>query len=175
MDDLIYRYRNILSFVYIGISVFLLMTLDSTFNGGFNYSIRILCVPLAVIIFGYTWLNRRFLYRVNNNKVITWVVAILIYVLSLGMTWPYVMAINAFTGNGEKIIYAGPIERKWSSKGRYYWSYHIGIRNENTSEIVTLNCSKKFYDSVSEGVYISDQYYMGGLGLPYRWKISSNK
>ncbi len=169
MNDLIYRYGNILFFIYIGISLFLLLRLESIFNGGFDYSVRILFVPLAVIIFGYTWINRKFLYSVNKKKVTTWFVAILFYALTLLMTWPYVMAINAFTGNGEEIVYEGPIESKWISKGRR-WSYHIEVRDNKTSEIVTLNCSKKFYNSVSEGSQISEHYYIGGLGFPYRWK-----
>lgn len=169
MRGLIYHHRNKILFLYLGIAVFFLLRLESIFNGGFFYSMQILCLPLAVIIFGYSWLYRSYFYRVNKSKIVTWTVVILFYGLTLLMTWPYVMAFNAFTGSGEKVIYEGPIEEKWISKGKH-WSYHLEIRDQKTLKTVTLNCSKNFYNSVSEGDYISDHFYMGGLGFPYRWK-----
>lgn len=169
MNDIIYRYRNILFFTYIGLSAFFLMRLESIFNGGFYYSVRILWLPLAIIIFGYTWLHRNFFYSVNRNKITTWALVIMLYGLSLLMTWPYVMAVNAFTGDGDEIVYEGPIEKKWISKGKRL-TYHLVIRDQKTMEIVTLNCGKNFYNSVSEGNFITEHFYMGGLGFPYRWK-----
>lgn len=169
MNKAIYRYRNILLFTYLGFAGFFLLRLESIFNGGFHYSIQKLWFPLAIVIFSYTWINRKFFYSVNQNKIATWVVAAIFYGLSLLMSWPYVMAINAVTGNGEKIRYEGPIVKKWISKGKH-WSYHLDIRDKRTSKTVTLNCNKAFYHSINEGDDVVDTYIIGGLGFPYRWK-----
>ncbi len=169
MNHLLYRYRNVLFFTYLGFSVFFLLKLDSVFNGGFYYSVRLLWLPLAIVIFGYTWLNRTFLYSVNANKIITWVLAVMLYALSLLMTWPYVMAVNALTSNGDEIVYQGPIEKKWISKGKQ-WSYHLVIRDQQSMKKITVNCSKKRYYSLSEGDVIVERFYIGGLDFPFRWK-----
>ena len=112
MFSFVYRHRVwLIAFYLVGAGFFLIAT-QSVFNGGLSFSVRILWFPLALLIFGFTWLNRRFFYAMQSRWK-TWLAALAWYPVSLLLTWPYVMALNAATSTGDRMAYSGPIQRKW--------------------------------------------------------------
>lgn len=172
MIEVLIRHRNLLLGAYLLGALFFLVAIESVFNGGFFFAISWLWLPLLVIVFGFTWWYRERLYRLaKNSKVRMWVIAALMYPLVLLMSWPYMMALNAATATGARVVYKGPIVRKWVSKGKST-SYHIDIYDEATRMPVTLNCSSQRYDSLSEGQVISREFQLGGFGIPFGWRFS---
>ena len=170
----LYRYRDVLAILYFVGGAFFLVTIESVFNGGFSFSVRILWLPLALLIFGFTWFNRHFLYPKMQSSWKTWATAAAAYLVFLLMAWPYVMAINAATNNGEKIIYRGPIQRKWISHGsRGNW-YQIDVLNRLTSSVITFTIPQQKYALLNEGDIFTTEFVRGGFGIPYRWRFGSS-
>jgi hypothetical protein len=172
---LLYKHRDWLLvssfFAYLAGGVFFLVAIESVFNGGFDFSVRILWLPIAVLIFGFTWFNRHFLYQMTQSRWKTWGTAALAYPVLLLMAWPYVMALNAATSSGEKMIYSGPIQRKWISRGGRGTSYQIDLLDQSTSTVIQLMISPQKYTSVKEGENFTIEFIRGGFGIPYRWRF----
>jgi hypothetical protein len=168
MMHLLHRFRTSIFFLFMGVSGGFLMTIESTFNGGFYYSVKLLCIPLAIIILAYVrWHQSAF----GKSRRI-WIVAGLLYPIALLMSWPYVMALNLLTSPDKKITYHGTIERKWESNGRTV-SYHVDLLDTTTRQLVTLNYSPAHYAQVARGDTISETYFAGRLGIPARWKYAN--
>ena len=136
------------------------------------FSARILWLPLALVIFGFTARFRRDFENINRNRWKEWMVAALFYPLSILMSWPYVMAVNAFFPAGQTITFHGPVIRKWESNGRIK-SYLIVILDQSRGEEVTLQTSEAKYRQLSEGDGIGETFSVGLLGIPFRWRIGN--
>jgi hypothetical protein len=152
-------------------SVFFLVAIESVFNGGFYFSVRILWLPLALLVFGFTWFNRRSLYIAMQGRWKTWLTALASYPMALLMCWPYIMAINAATSSGEKMVYRGPIKRKWIGRGSRGRFYEIDVLDSSTSQVITLDVSPEKYASLREGDIFTTEFIRGGFGIPYRWRF----
>ena len=147
-----------------------LILIQSTFNGGFWQSVTWLWLPLAILIFGFTWLNRHFFYAQTGSRRQPWFIAILLYPIVLLMTWPYVMALNAATASGDTTTFRGQVVRKWiHHSARYGDSCELDLRDSNSGETVTLTVPQSRYDSLSVGDVTMEKFLRGGLGIPFRW------
>ena len=173
----LHRHRDwllvFLLFAYLVGGGFFLVAIESVFNGGFYFSVRILWLPLALLVFGFTWFNRHFLYREMQSFWKTWATAVAAYLMFLVMTWPYVMAVNAATSNGEKMVYGGQIQRKWIGHGSRSRFYEIDVFDSSTSQVVTFDVSPEKYASLREGEIFTTGFIRGGFGIPYRWRFRS--
>ena len=147
-----------------------LLLIHSVFNGGFTFSARILWLPLALVIFGFTAFFHRDFERITRNRWKAWMIAALFYPLSILISWPYVMAVNAFFPAGRTITFHGPVIRKWESSGRSK-SYLIVILDQSSGEEVTLQTSEAKYRQVSEGDGIGETFSVGLFGIPFRWRF----
>jgi hypothetical protein len=166
----LYKYRHFLLALYVFGGAFFLLAIESVLNGVFYFSMRLLWLPVAILVFGFTWLNRDFLYRKMKSRWETWAVALFAYPFLLFITWPYVMALNALSSTGETITYRGPIQRKWVAHGRAT-SYQIDVLDAATSQVVTLIIRPQEYAALKEGDRFSTKFIRGGFGIPYRWRF----
>jgi hypothetical protein len=173
MARFIYRYGGWLFFAYLAGAMLFLVLIDSIFNGGFFFSVKLLWLPLAVVIFGFTWVNRDLLRSETGSSRKPWFIALLLYPVALLMSWPYMMALNAATARGGSLVYQGPIERKWIHHGgrRFGDSCEIDIRDTHSSELITISVSSEKYASLSQGDTVTVEYMRGGFGIPYRWRL----
>lgn len=172
MPRFLCRYSTLLTVAFFGGAAFFLLSIESTFNGGFGLTVRYGSLPLAILIFGYTYWYRQELARICRSGKMVWIRASLLYPVVLLLSWPYVLGVNAFTGSGETITFTGPVEEKWITKGRHT-GYHIAIRDSKTQEEVRLNCSESRYQTLQIGDSVSESFEVGGLNIPYRWKSFS--
>ncbi|RYD84392.1 MAG: hypothetical protein EOP84_05620 [Verrucomicrobiaceae bacterium] len=172
--ELLYRYRSVLLMSFMLFSVFLLFAIESVFNGGFTFSLRILWAPWALLIVGFGGWNYDFLARETRSRWRPWLFAILTYPVVLLMSWPYVMALNAVTGSGTTVIYEGPIMEKRITGGRHP-GHVVEILNKQSAELVTLRCSEARYHQLSEGDVFRETFFVGGFGIPYRWKFGEKE
>jgi hypothetical protein len=162
-----------LFYFYLTGGVFFLVVIESTFNGGFYFSMRMLWLPVAILVFGFSWLNRRSFSDQMGSSWKMWATVVALYGLILLMSWPYVMAINAATSSGEKIIYSGPIQQKWIAHDSRGKSYQIDLFDLSTSSAITLTISPREYALLSKGDIFKTEFIRGGFGVPYRWRFSS--
>jgi hypothetical protein len=171
MPEMLVRFQKWILLGFVAGSVFFLMFIDSTFNGGFYFSVTHLWLPLACVIFGYTWWHRAYFIRIKKSVWKPWFLAAVLYPVALLMIWPYLMAVNAITGTGETITFHGPIQEKRTSQGRRSTSYQVVILDQTSHERVTLKCSSSDYVKFHTGDVISRTFQVGGFGIPYRWKF----
>ncbi len=87
------------------------------------------------------------------------------------MSWPYLMIVNAVTGQGDKITYSGPVVKKWvGGNGRRDW-YEIDVMDTNSAKVITIEVQRGQYDSFQPGDKFVVEYLRGGFGIPYRWRF----
>jgi hypothetical protein len=163
------RFGTVIFLTFMGVSVAFLYAIESVFNGGFDEAVAILWLPLAILIFGFTWKYRRNLESITQSRRKPWIVSCLLYPIAVLMSWPYIMAFNALTPRGENVIYSGPVIDKWVSEGRVT-SFQIVIRDQVTREEITLSISEARYNELSKGDVFQERFSVGGLGIPFRWK-----
>jgi len=156
------------------VSFVFLMTIESVFNGGFDFSVRILWIPIGILIAGFTWWCRHDFERILNSRWKAWVTAGLLYPIALLMSWPYVMALNALLPSNSSVTYEGPVTRKFISGGRRN-SYQVVIRDRSTQKEVTLSTSESRYGELSPGNTIQETFSVGRLGIPFRWRHAKRK
>ncbi len=41
-------------------TIFFFFFIGSVFNGGFGFSMKVLWIPIGLLVFGFTWVNREF-------------------------------------------------------------------------------------------------------------------
>ena len=173
MTHFICRYGNkvFLAFMFGGLVCLLLV--ESVFNGGFDFSTKILWLPLGLLIFGYTWVNRQFFYIEMRSVRKPWLYAVMLYPMAILLSWLYMMLINAVTSSGDALVYRGPVEHKWVHHGgvRFGDSYEIDIRNADSSEVVTITVTPERYASISKGDVLAAEFKRGGFGIPFRWRF----
>jgi hypothetical protein len=174
MARFVYRYSGLLFLAYVAGGMLFLVLIDSVFNGGFSFSMKILWLPVALAIFGFTCLNREFLRAEMGSSAKPWLLAAMLYPIVLLMSWPYVMALNAATARGDTLVYNGRIERKWihHGSGRFGDTCEIDIRDTQSSEVVTIRVSPEKYASLSQDDIVTVAFTRGGFGIPYRWRFT---
>ncbi len=162
----VWRFGNGMFVLFgLGAAVFLL-TIEMPVNDGFLFSLKVLCVPFGAVIFGYTWAKRDFLYTVKG-LVGTRVIACLAYPMLLLWGWPYVMALNALTGTGEKIVCSGRITAKWMTNG----VPEAQMLETATQRKMVLHLSQAEYDALQPGAPYAIEFQRGGFGFPYKWMM----
>jgi hypothetical protein len=172
MSRFVFRYGVWLLYAFMAGALLFLLLIDSVFNGGFDFSVKILWLPLALVIFGFTWVDRQFLYAQMGSRRAPWINATLLYPIAILMSWPYMMALNAATSRGDTLNYTGPIERKWIQHSpRSGDTCMIDFRDRQSSQLVTIRVSSAYYGAHSEGEIASAQFLRGGFGIPYKWRF----
>jgi hypothetical protein len=106
---------------------------------------KILCLSVAVVIFGFIWVNRESLRTEMGSRRKPWLLAAMLC----------------------------PIERKWIHHGsqRFGDTCEIDIRDTQSSQVVTVPVSPQKYASLSEGEIVTVAFMRGGFGIPYRWRF----
>ncbi|HET8533573.1 MAG TPA: hypothetical protein VFO08_20655 [Methylomirabilota bacterium] len=171
MGRLIVRFGTALFCLFMGGALFFLLTIETTFNGGFVLSVKLLCLPLAMIVFGFTYLNREMLQARSRRPWYVWVMAAVLYPMMLLFAWPYVLAANALLPTKGRIEFRGPIVEKFMSGGRYT-SCHVRIRDVGTEQNVELNVGCRAYATLAVGALYSSCFERGRLGIPVRWRFA---
>ena len=180
---LFYRFWLVWLIIYSLSSGFFLLAIESTWNGGIVITISKLWLPLAILVFGYTFFFRDKFYDLNtikNDQVTNyswvdhnawdhWLIAIAFYALMLFFSWGHGMAINAFTSSGEIVVIEGKVREKFISSGKSE-AYLIRIIDKQTYDEEILRVSPYIYSSLSVGDTYKEQFYKGGFGIPYRWR-----
>ena len=171
MARFVWRFGSFLLLIYLAGGGVFLWLIESVWNGGFSFSAKILWLPLAVLIFGFTWANRRFFRTAMRSGFKPWLMAALLYPIALLMSWPYVMALNAATARGDTVVYKGPIERKWIHSNRSRDTCEVDLRNTQSAEVITVSVSHQTYASLSVGEMAEVTFMRGGFGIPYQWRF----
>jgi hypothetical protein len=104
-----------------------------------------------------------------------WVTAAAAYPVLLVGTWPYVMAVNAATSRGEKMIYRGPIQEKLMLHDHRGDTCLIDFLDVSTSNRIRLIVSPQEYASFNEKDIVVTEFIRGGFGIPYRWRFGSQR
>lgn len=166
------RYGAILMMLFMLGGLFFLFRIESTFNGGFNFSAKILAAPVALGLFGFTYFNRRYLASFHPGKPwVPWLITTLSYPMCILFGWPWVMAVNAINFEDHTIAFEGPVVAKFTSGTGS--TPEIRIRDVSSNELVELNISRATYSDLKVGSEYKECFRRGSLGIPYRWKDSS--
>lgn len=174
MARFISRFGTPFFITYTITAMILLGLIETVFNGGFYFSLRILWLPLAIVIFGVTAYCHKDLPRGRNGKGprwFPWVMAAVLYPLTLLMSWPYVLLVNALLPSRGPVTYAGPVIEKPLSGGRTT-TYLIVLDDFHTGEPITLAVSREAYDKIPLGMIVDQTFTIGGLGIPYNWRFA---
>ena len=167
------RYAAWLFYAYIIGGLVFLLLIESVFNGGFYFSVKILWLPLMLLVFGFTWAKRHVLYDATKSIFKLWLFAAVFYPLTILFGWPYVMAFNAITASGDTIVYRGPVVRKWIGHSpRGDDSCRIEVRDTDSGEIITITVPPERYASLAVGDVAAEEFLRGGFGIPYRWRFA---
>jgi len=172
---LLVRFGTLLTFLYMLSSVFAMSRIESVFNGGFAYSMKLMWLPMAILFAATTWFCCGEFAKVNKSRIKPWLLAALAYPLFLFSSWPFVMVWNALGTAKTQVTYAGPVIKKSTNRGRYGTSYNVTISDRYTQTPVTLKTSNHRFETLSRGDPIQETFYVGRLGLPYRWRSFGNE
>ncbi|EJL84600.1 hypothetical protein PMI15_02079 [Polaromonas sp. CF318] len=148
-------------------------SIESVFNGGFAESIKILCLPFGVAILAFMYFNREALADSSLGLWQSWLLAAIVYPLSLLFGWPYLMAVNTLAFNPAPIIYSGPVIAKFVSSGKST-SHHIRLRDVSSGEIVELLSPRDAYSRIQVGAMYCTAFHRGLFGIPFRWRFASS-
>ena len=155
--------------------LFWLMLIETTFNSGFDFMMKILALPLALIVFSFTYINQTALLAYSNSLLKLWGVAIAFYLLLLLFSWPYLLVVNAVFRDEKPVVYTGEIIKKYehrSSKNSN--SYLITIRDIDTNEDIVLKLPYLYFQEAQVGQRYCTVFYRGLLGIPFRWRYVYN-
>jgi len=156
--------------IYGGSSFVFLMTIESTFNGGFIFAVQSLWLSLALIVFGVAWWCRQSFKEIPGFHGAPLLIAAILYPLLLLFSWPHVMALNAVLPSRGEVIYEGPVVKKWTSGKKNRISYIIVVRDRATQKDMKLHAPKWQFEQLSVGDTMRKSFTLGGLGIPYRWR-----
>lgn len=174
MNRFIIRYGKALAILFVLGSLFFLIAIESIFNGGFYFAVKIIALPAGISIFGFTYVNREELKLLFPGRPWQmWLIAGLLYPLSLLFGWPYLMAINAIAVDKEPIIFNGPVLEKFITSGKTT-SYHIRIKDFTSNKTVALNVGANRYSLITVGSEYCAVFNRGMLGIPFVWRFGTN-
>jgi hypothetical protein len=159
---------SFLLFIFMLGSTFFVLAIKSTFNGGVSVLISIFWIPMAIFIVSFTLFYRKEFYSFNFSTLGYWLYALVSYPGLLLLSYGYGLAINAFTGSGEIIIFEGKVIEKevLIHRGKTYF-IKIVDKKTKTEEAFTVDFDR--YNSLSVGDVYKEKFYKGGFGIPYRW------
>lgn len=160
------RWGNVLFVIYIAGAIFFLLSIETTFNGGFDLTIRWLSAPIAIIVFGCAYFYR----HEAKSRLRLWIAALILFPILVIFSWPYLVAANSICAPKHAIVFKGPIRSKTSSGGRFI-SCQITIQNEETGKEVTFTVPKSIWDNYAIGDEYQEKIYVGRFGIPYRWRF----
>ena len=174
VNRLILRYGNVI-FIALALGAVLFANkVDTPTNAGLSDSVKLLALPLALLIFGYTYVNRALLTSLKPSQPWRpWVIAFFLYLLSLGIGWPYYLAINTLAVSEKPIIFSGTVVKKFISTSRVSATPHISIKEQDITDPVTLPVTVEEYSKIEIGSRYSKCYQKGMLGIPFLWRNGS--
>lgn len=148
----------------------LILSIQTTFNGGVYLTMQYVPIPLALIIFGFTAVKTH-REREPNLKRQAWFLAIIMYALAVLFSYPYLLALNSIGIQDETVEYAGPItDIHKSSSGKYPST--ITIRDIYTNKHVELRVNRAQADQLFLGASYKFCFYRGRFDIPFVWRFS---
>jgi hypothetical protein len=143
-------------------------------NAGVIYAVKILSIPAAILIFGYTYFNRVWLTSLNPSQSWRpWLMALGIYLIFLLLGWAYFLAINTLVISDTPVIFSGQVLDKFISSSRISTSHHIKILDDDSKTPITLYVTRNEYSKIKIGENYSKCFQKGRLGIPFLWRDSS--
>lgn len=170
MADLAIKYRNYLLGIYIGGAILFLYLLETLHNGGFVESIKWLFIPIGILVVVFFKVNLSKLKKVlwPNSKYKPWLYCILVYVITLFMSWPYFIGANAIIANPDVKIVSGVVINKFIS-GSKSKSFNVTVKETPTTKEFDLTVGKEKFTHLKVGDSYSECFYVGRFGILYRW------
>lgn len=169
MSRFLILHSNIVFMVYMVIGVGLLVAFETTFNGGFFLSVKVLSAPVACLVLLFVKRKMAELRRLkywSNFKV--WAFAYLVvYPVVLLMAWPYFVSVNALLSNKEIVKVGGVITGKFTTNGKYGEGFHVTVRNVDSEKEVELTVRPSEYSSLQPGQVYYHNFYKGAFGVPW--------
>ncbi len=163
MDSFLRRFGGILFIAYGVVGVFFLVRIPSTFNGGFDFAVRHLWLPIAVVVLSYTaWRGE----RLEPSAWKRWTMAVVLCPLLLLFSWPYVLAANTLGGPHPDMTYRGVVTSKFISGARSR-ACVVEIQDGTTRERVQFVVSPSLYHSLDVGAEYGQTMKRGLFGIPY--------
>jgi hypothetical protein len=151
------------------VSLYFFIVIRTTFNGGFGVIISKSWLPLAILEIIISFLFRKYFYPFNRATKDYWIFLLCCYPGLLLSTWGFGLGINAFTSSGDVIVFQGQVVERQirTSKGT---SYYIRLIDKQTNKEVDFLVDLETYNSTSIGGIYREQFYKGGLGVPFKWR-----
>ncbi|MHA7002137.1 hypothetical protein [Aeromonas sp. R9-1] len=171
MVDLAIKYRNYLLGIYIGGAMLFLLLLETLHNGGFVESIKWLFIPIGIFIFAFFKVNLSKLKKVlwPNSRYKPWLYCVLVYVLTLFMSCPYIIAANAIAANSDVKLVSGVVVNKFIS-GSKSNSFNVTVKDSSTTKEFDLTVGEEKFKHLKLGDSYSECFYVGRFGILYRWR-----
>jgi hypothetical protein len=173
---------NVLGYIFLLGSAFFIFAIKlkspssgiSTLASKFWLPLAIFWFSLAILAFIGTLYDSKGWHRSNMYNLVFytlgyWLYALILYMVVLMISIGYGFTINAFTGSGEIINFEGEIIEKKISMYKGGKTYYIIIIDNKTKSIEEFNVRHDTFNNLLVGNTYKEQYYKGGLGIPYRW------
>jgi|WetSurMetagenome_2_1015567.scaffolds.fasta_scaffold96983_2 hypothetical protein len=159
--------RNALIFtVYIGISAFFLIGIETEFNAPFFFTFKYLALPIFIIV-GAISIKYPYIFCYKSDGVLFCSIAILFImpmVIIIG-SMGYVSFFNVILPPQETVYYKGIIKEKFIS-GASRKSYVIALDIDDDER--RFSVSEEEYNKLKLGQFYKIKMKKGGLGIVYK-------
>ena len=173
MGGLLIRYRKIvIPILMIGAfaSIFLF---EAPANDFYPHWAKTLAAPIGIALFLFTYWNLDAIKRLTLGSTWEiWGTVACLYPLALLLAPMYVLAANAAVARAETVMIRGLVteKNKFSKKPGYL----IKIQDKSTGKSFDLGVTAPEFDAVKIGAEYRVCFYIGGLGIPFKWRYGEN-
>lgn len=171
MADIAIKYRNYLLGIFLGGAMVFLYLIETLHNGGFVESTKWLFMPIGIFVFTFFKVNLPKLKKAfwPGSKYKAWFYCLMVYALTLFMSWPYYLAANAIVSSNEIQLISGKVVDKFTA-GSKSKSFNVTVKDTSTFKEFDLTVGKEIFESLDEDDTYSECFYKGSLGVLYRWR-----
>lgn len=162
------RVGFVLAALYILAGLYFLVALDSPLGLAVWFAVKWLWLPLALLVWGGTALFRQALPRFDGSREGLSLEAFALFIVLIGLSGPWALALNTLGGERKPITYRGPILEKTEITGKSH-QYLLTIRDEATAKFIRFSVSDSAYQNARVGQSFEESFSLGWIGLPYRW------
>jgi len=182
MYRFVFKYKEPLFYFYGIVSVFFLVLIETTHNGGFFEAMRFLFIPIGIVVFGFFRINTKQINRlfIPRSKFKPWFYCLITYVGILFFSWPYFLAGNAIFSNYDaygvygKVIGTSTMRTNNGTKGaNSSKSYLALVKEKKTSKTIRLQINEAEYKKLKKGDLYSECFYKGGFGVLFKWRFTT--
>jgi len=142
--------------------------LEEPVGAAFDFTFRYLTVPLAGAVLAGAVL-RRPESPALARPLRRWLAIGMVYAVLLLLSPPHVLAVNSLGAGGEPVTLSGPVVDKWTRSYKTT-SHYVRIVDDATGRPVKLEVSPAEYRAIAVGARYDRRFFVGRLGLPYRWR-----